>query len=97
MELDWLVPQHLVLDCLLDLDLVVLAEFLYSPAALPHLERVWIDPEVEAETLGVLADLERSLPGCDVDRQVVTRHRGSSPPLGLHLQSPVLRSQLVGA
>src|SRR5215207_10057071 len=97
MELDRLSPQHLVLDGPLDFDLVVLLQRLHSPGALPHLQGAWLDSEVEVEPLGALVHLEGSLPGGDVDRQVVTRHRGGSLPPGLDLKGGVLRSQLVGA
>ncbi len=89
--------QDLVVDRLLDARLVVVAERLHPPGALTHAKRRGVGVEHDAGLRGILADLERRLPGGDVDQEVVPGlGRGAGAP-GPHRERAVLGPELVRA
>ena len=82
-ELDVLPQQDFVVDGPLDVRLVVLAERLHSAGALSHSKRSGVCVEHDARLRAILCDLERCLPGGDVDQEIVPslgRRPGAAGP-----------------
>src|SRR3954471_814423 len=89
-ELDRGALEHLVIDRLLDVGDVVVAERLDSAGGLAHLQRTRVGRERHRRAV---AQLERRLPRRDLDDEVVTGLGGGAGPLCPDGQSPVSRSQ----
>ena len=89
--------EDLAFDRLVDVGDVVVAERLHAAGALAHAQRRGVRRELDARVRGVVADLQRGLPGGDLDAQVVPglgrRTRASGP----HGKGPVVRPEPVGA
>ena len=83
-EADRLPLQHLVVDRLLDVRLVVVAERLHPPCALPHAHRRRVRVEHEARPSGPGRDLQGRIPPGDVEQQIVPCFGGGSRTAGSH-------------
>ena len=80
-ELDVRPLQDLVVDRLLDVRLVDVAERLHPAEAFVHAKRRGVGLEHDARLRRILADLERRLPGGDLDQEVVSGlGRGAGAP-----------------
>src|SRR5262245_39704516 len=89
----WL--EHLLLERLLDLDLVLVGEGHDPAGSLNHLEGAGVGTQHEAALDGVLGDHQGPLPGADLDHEVVPRLRSGTAALRLDPEGGIVRSQLV--
>ena len=83
-ERDVLTHEDLVVDRLVDVRHVVVAESLHPAGALDHAKRRRVGGELHARVGRVLPDHELRLPGGDVDQEVVSGLRRGAGPLSTH-------------
>src|SRR4051812_7873731 len=94
LEADLRRAQDVLLHALLDVRLVALVERLRAARALAHLDAAGIDGELHRR---VVAQLQGSLPGGRLEREVVTCLSGRALAPGLDRDRPVLGPDLVSS
>ena len=97
LERDALLLEHFLVDRLMDVRLVVLAERLHAAGALDDAQRGTVDLELEGRVGEGRAHLEHGLPGRHLEREVVARLGRGATAFRAHHQRSVVRSEPIAA